>query len=100
MRAPLDLEAWIREVVREELGKLPQTAPAAPADGEVLLDRRAVAKLLGCSLAAFEERLARARRRGEPHPLEAMVVKIDGSRRWRRRDVIAYVNALAEAARR
>jgi hypothetical protein len=56
----------------------PPPAAAAPR----LLSLGDVAQLLGCTRKAAEMRMVRARARRELHPLERMVIIVDGARRW------------------
>jgi hypothetical protein len=95
---PFDLEGLVRALIRDELAMQPKPPPAPPVDGETLITRAGVARHLGTTPAAVDQKFYRARKRGEVHPLEAMVVYVDGVRRWRKADVVAYVNALRERA--
>lgn len=92
-----DIEHLIRRIVREEIAAAQPARRVAPVDGEQLLSTNAVADLLGCSRRALQERFGRALRAGEEHPLARLAITIDGARRWRRADVLAYIATVGDA---
>lgn len=81
--------------VDERLAKFRTALEAAPADAAALLTLSTLAGLLSTSPKALSERFRRARRNGAPHPLEALSIEIDGTKRWRRADALAYVASLS-----
>lgn len=99
---PTDLETLIRSIAREEAVRVRDerdaTAAQRQAEGEVLLTSGQVATKLGTTRRALAERMRRARAAGEPHPLDALALEIDGVRRYPAAAVERYIAALAGAA--
>jgi hypothetical protein len=88
----VDLDALADKLVPLIVDRLPK--PTAPSVR--LLAAGDVAKMIGSpSRKALEMVFVRARKRGERHPLEAMAIMIDGVRRWREADVVAWIDAAA-----
>lgn len=64
---------------------------AAPAAAPELLTLAQVAAQLGTNRGALQERFNRARKAGNLHPIDKVVVVVDGVRRYPRAAVEAFI---------
>lgn len=74
----------LRALVREELRRA-----RAETEAEVLVDLRGLAALLGRTAAATKQLLVRP----SGAELAAMALRVGGRRRWRRSEVVAWLEA-------
>lgn len=93
LRAPTEESRQLRHDFAATLApelKVTPTPPRVPQS----LTLAEVAKALGCTRPALQERFRRGRKAGELHPLDRAVVERDGVRRYPLAAVQAYLAAV------
>lgn len=87
----MELLRLLRELAREEARTVLAECAGGLTKDEELIDAASTAQVCGWpSRRAMDACFLRGRRKGTPHPVEAMAVDTPHGRRWRRGDLLAW----------